>query len=133
MNGYEYFEFCGCDGCEKMDNPDVPRGGMMDGQNDVHSLRDHRDELLAMADEISEAVNKVVAEMADAVEELARQSIEGGVKSGFVRQRGDEFHQASAAGEPPASDSGYLAASLVVRADEETAGDVGISDQACCS
>jgi len=52
---------------------------------------------------------------AQAVAEEARLSITSRPKSGRVYKRARGTHQASAPGEPPASDTGKLAASIVAR------------------
>lgn len=102
----------------------------MDEQDEVQFAQDHGDSVLAMADEVSEAVSEVLAEMAEAVVALAKHSIEAGGKSGIVTLRGDEIHQSSAPGEAPASDSGHLAESIGMLADNQSSSEVQIAAQA---
>lgn len=57
----------------------------------------------------------IVAKAALDIQSIAVGSITSGQKSGIVYVRGGRHHQASAPGEAPASDTGFLAASIHAR------------------
>ena len=68
------------------------------------------------------ALIEVITDIATDTHALAVEGIQTGPKSGRVYRRGGVTHQASAAGQYPASDTGRLAAS--VRMELPTAGDM---------
>ena len=66
------------------------------------------------AAKISSAVDKNIRAGAIAVKEDAIDSIQGGMKTGFVYPSAQsKTHQASAPGEAPATDTGHLVASIM--------------------
>ena len=71
------------------------------------------DNLLAA---VEDAVDRALRDGAEGVAETARTSILGGAPAGSVTVRDGRAHVASAPGQPPASDSGALAASIAVEA-----------------
>jgi HK97 gp10 family phage protein len=62
-------------------------------------------------------VRQAIAAGALAVEREAKTSVQRGTRTGRVYFRGTRKHQASAPGEPPKSDTGYLAAHITTVVD----------------
>jgi len=52
-------------------------------------------------------------------ETFVKQSIQTGPKGGRSYKRGKKMHQASAAGQPPATDTGFLVNSIVTKAESD--------------
>ena len=61
----------------------------------------------------------LIQRSADLVKRTAVESIASGNKTGRAYSRGGKIHIASAAGEPPATDTGVLASSISTRVKEE--------------
>jgi HK97 gp10 family phage protein len=71
----------------------------------------------------TEAENEIKIRLfssANLVEAEAKQSIQRGVKSGRIYKRRSVVHQASAPGEPPASDTGFLVSNITKTAVEKS-------------
>ena len=71
----------------------------------------------------TEAENEIKVRLfssANLVEAEAKQSIQRGVKSGRIYKRRSVVHQASAPGEPPASDTGFLVSNITKTAVEKS-------------
>tara|TARA_Y100001937_G_scaffold50340_2_gene70008 strand:+ start:828 stop:1256 length:429 start_codon:yes stop_codon:yes gene_type:complete len=71
----------------------------------------------------TEAENEIKVRLfssANLVEAEAKQSIQRGVKTGRVYKRRSIIHQASAPGEPPASDTGFLVSNITKTAVEKS-------------
>tara|TARA_B100001939_G_scaffold150522_3_gene130165 strand:- start:3215 stop:3643 length:429 start_codon:yes stop_codon:yes gene_type:complete len=78
----------------------------------------------------TEAENEIKVRLfssANLVEAEAKQSIQRGVKSGRVYKRRSIVHQASAPGEPPASDTGFLVSNITKTAVEKSGTELSIS------
>tara|TARA_Y100000114_G_scaffold44835_1_gene40539 strand:+ start:28924 stop:29352 length:429 start_codon:yes stop_codon:yes gene_type:complete len=78
----------------------------------------------------TEAENEIKVRLfssANLVEAEARQSIQRGVKSGRVYKRRSIVHQASAPGEPPASDTSFLVSNITKTAVEKSGTALSIS------
>ena len=78
----------------------------------------------------AEAENEIKARLfssANLVEAEAKQSIQRGVKSGRIYKRRSVVHQASAPGEPPASDTGFLVSNITKTAVEKSGTELSIS------
>lgn len=68
--------------------------------------------LLSIENKVSDAVHRALIKHAGAVVEAARTALDTGHRSGRIYVDGGAEHQASAPGEPPARDTGTLAASI---------------------
>jgi len=68
--------------------------------------------LQSMPPDSTREVKKAIATSAFMVEATAKRAIAQGKKSGKVYKRRGVFHRASAAGEPPATDTGRLISSI---------------------
>lgn len=68
--------------------------------------------IAALTAEVENAVRRAVNDTAFATEADAKQRIQTGTKSGRTYRRGKGLHQASAAGEAPATDTGALVNSI---------------------
>jgi HK97 gp10 family phage protein len=78
----------------------------------------------------TEAENEIKIRLfssANLVEAEAKQSIQRGVKSGRIYKRRSVVHQASAPGEPPASDTGFLVSNITKTAVEKSGTALSIS------
>ena len=78
----------------------------------------------------TEAENEIKVRLfssANLVEAEAKQSIQRGVKSGRIYKRRSVVHQASAPGEPPASDTGFLVSNITKTAVEKSGTALSIS------
>jgi HK97 gp10 family phage protein len=78
----------------------------------------------------TEAENEIKVRLfssANLVEAEAKQSIQRGVKSGRIYKRRSIVHQASAPGEPPASDTGFLVSNITKTAVEKSGTALSIS------
>lgn len=78
----------------------------------------------------TEAENEIKVRLfssANLVEAEAKQSIQRGVKSGRIYKRRSIVHQASAPGEPPASDTGFLVSNITKTAVEKSGTELSIS------
>ena len=78
----------------------------------------------------TEAENEIKVRLfssANLVEAEAKQSIQRGVKSGRIYKRRSVVHQASAPGEPPASDTGFLVSNITKTAVEKSGTELSIS------
>ena len=77
--------------------------------------------------EAENEIKKRLFSSANLVEAEAKQSIQRGVKSGRVYKRRSIVHQASAPGEPPASDTGFLVSNITKTAVEKSGTELSIS------
>jgi HK97 gp10 family phage protein len=79
-----------------------------------------------LAEASAEAVGEAIRASAQMVANDARRSVARGPKTGHVYQRRGVAHQASAPGEPPATDTGRLVTSIVADVEREGSGVVGV-------
>ena len=75
--------------------------------------------LRAMPDALRKEGEKLVKETAMNIETRMKVKIQHGPKTGKIYTHGNVTHQASAPGEPPATDTGYLATAMAVEATKD--------------
>lgn len=75
-------------------------------------------------DKYEKGLKEVVFRAANYVQNEAKMSIQGGTKTGRIYQKYNprRTHQASAAGEPPATDTGYLVNNIALDVDGDMLG-----------
>lgn len=92
----------------------------------VEGLKDLEAEMKQIAKEAPEELDVLLLDASLKTQELSIESIQKGAKTGRVYKRGKGvFHQASAAGQAPASDTGNLVQNITIRKNKKLDYDVG--------
>lgn len=100
---------------------------MIEVEIHVEGLKDKSSEEMAG---IEKAIMDGLMATALTGQNIARLSIERGKKTGYLYPRGKRMHQASAPGQPPATDTGHLANNIFAEVNQTEAMTVEIRSKA---